>query len=168
MALLKTLTISRLELFAALLGVKLIDQILKSRLPAMPVYYWSDSQIVLCWIKKNPKDLQVFVANRISQIQQSSNVENWYYVNTKENPADLASRGVLPENLTNSKIWWEGPEFLYGNLEPSLTSIDDCSISLPEMKQSTKIFHTREFFFYFPNFRATLNSSEQHVGACDF
>ena len=34
---------------------------------------------------------------------------------TKENPADLVSRGVKGSVLKNSKEWWEGPEFLKEN-----------------------------------------------------
>ncbi|GFU30726.1 hypothetical protein NPIL_378991 [Nephila pilipes] len=30
----------------------------------------------------------------------------------KDNPADLASRGVNPEGLANSALWWHGPSFL--------------------------------------------------------
>ncbi|CAD7094243.1 unnamed protein product [Hermetia illucens] len=36
----------------------------------------------------------------------------WRYVNTKHNPADLVSRGARPSELINSKIWFQGPEFL--------------------------------------------------------
>lgn len=131
-----------------------MNQVLKSGFPVLPVYFWSDSQIVLSWLKKSSKDLQTFVANRISQIQQGSNAQNWYYVNTKENTADLASRGVMPENRLSSKQWWEGPDFLHGNLKSSLTFIDHQSLYIPELKQSSDIFHAKEIktFFLFSRF----------------
>ena len=28
------------------------------------------------------------------------------------NPSDLGTRGVDPEKLQNSNLWWEGPKFL--------------------------------------------------------
>ena len=36
----------------------------------------------------------------------------WHYCNTKENPADLATRGLSPQGLQASKLWLEGPAWL--------------------------------------------------------
>ena len=30
-----------------------------------------------------------------------------------ENPADCASRGVLPSELVNHPLWWTGPDWLH-------------------------------------------------------
>lgn len=38
---------------------------------------------------------------------------NWSYVSTKENPADLCSRGVKARDLVNNSLWWHGPQFLF-------------------------------------------------------
>ncbi len=34
------------------------------------------------------------------------------HVRSKDNPADLASRGVLPSRLLDSSLWWSGPPWL--------------------------------------------------------
>jgi len=34
-------------------------------------------------------------------------------VDTKENPADEASRGLSAEELVNSPRWWSGPDVLW-------------------------------------------------------
>jgi len=40
-----------------------------------------------------------FVVNRVEVIRNNSPVEQWYYVQSKENPADIASRGIKASNL---------------------------------------------------------------------
>ncbi|XP_018406150.1 PREDICTED: uncharacterized protein LOC108782373 [Cyphomyrmex costatus] len=75
-------------------------------------YYWSDSSIVLQWIKCTNKKLPVFVAHRIGEIQESTAAVDWNHVGSKENPADLVSRGISPKELRNSQLWWEGPAWL--------------------------------------------------------
>ncbi|XP_072389595.1 uncharacterized protein [Diabrotica undecimpunctata] len=92
---LKSVTIPRLELCAALLGAQLTNQTINAISSTVPVYMWSDSQIVLCWIKKQPNQLQTFVSNRVAKIQNLTSNFMWSYVSTKENPADLASRGIV-------------------------------------------------------------------------
>lgn len=76
------------------------------------MFKYSDNQTVLAWIKSHPNHYNVFVANRITEIQGLTNPENWFYVSTDENPADCASRGIFPSELVNHKLWWYGPEWL--------------------------------------------------------
>lgn len=102
---LKSVTIPRLELCGAVLLVRLMKQFVKSLSVETICYYWSDSKIVLSWLKLHPRNLQVFVSNRVSEIQSTSNINNWDYVFTNENPADLGSRRVYPENLLRANIW---------------------------------------------------------------
>lgn len=71
--------------------------------------------MALSWIQTEPSFLQIFVANRVAKIQSLTNLSDWRYVNSKLNPADLASRGVNVENLSCSSIWWSGPQFLQQN-----------------------------------------------------
>lgn len=58
------------------------------------------------------KHFHTFVANRVSTIRDATNVSQWRYVNTKENPADDESRGVKVEDLLNGGRWTGGPKFL--------------------------------------------------------
>jgi len=39
-------------------------------------------------------------------------ISNWRHVTTKQNPADLVSRGTTPAALVRSEIWLTGPDFL--------------------------------------------------------
>ena len=54
--------------------------------------------------------LPTFVKNRIKEIH-TANTE-FRHVDSKENPADLPSRGISVNELINSKTWWHGPQWL--------------------------------------------------------
>lgn len=72
---LKSLTIPRLELSGALLLTSLISGVKKSlTINVSRIVYWTDSTIVLQWIKSSPHTLKTFVANRGSEIQTKSNI----------------------------------------------------------------------------------------------
>ena len=55
----------------------------------------------------------MFVANRIQLIRDHSEVRQWRFVDTKENPADDASRGLDGPTLLRQQRWLEGPDFLW-------------------------------------------------------
>nr|CAH7715718.1 unnamed protein product [Callosobruchus chinensis] len=109
---LKTITVPRLELCAALLGSHFMGVVCNSLGTEVPTSMWSDSQVVLCWIHTEPNLLQVFVAIRVAKIQSLTESCSWMYIDFKQNPADLASREVLPEQLISSAKWWSRPQFL--------------------------------------------------------
>ena len=77
-----------------------------------PAIFWSDSQNVLLGIHGHSRDFKPFVANRVGEIQTSTNPEQWRYIPTSLNPADILSRGMTAANLEHCDRWWKGPEFL--------------------------------------------------------
>lgn len=109
----KSVTIPRLELTAAVLAVQM-DLMLKAELK-MPLHesvFWTDSTSVLRYIKNEDKRFHTFVANRIAVIRDATAASQWRYVGSKENPADVASRGLkTAEFIQDRRI--EGPKFLY-------------------------------------------------------
>ena len=111
---LKTLSIPKLELTAAVLAVRL-DILLRKELKLDDCIstFWSDSTSVLLTIKNSTKRFPVFVANRISIIESHSNVTDWRHVPSELNPADLATRGCSAEALLSSDYWFMGPRFLW-------------------------------------------------------
>ena len=74
--------------------------------------FWSDSQNVLWWIHGHSRDFKPFVANRVGEIQTSTDPEQWRYIPTSLNPADILSRGMTAADLAKCDRWWKGPEFL--------------------------------------------------------
>lgn len=107
-------SLPRLELNAAALLVELMKQILES-LDHLDVtcYAWTDSTVVLGWLASHPKKWKTFVANRTSAILDFLPRSSWHHISSSENPADCASRGVLPTELVDHKLWWTGPSLLY-------------------------------------------------------
>ncbi len=111
---LKGLTIPRLELCGALLLANLLVSVAQDlSIPLPQLYAWCDSSAVLGWLNINPKNLPTFVGNRVNQLIQKTPPEQWRYVETSLNPADLASRGTTPQELLQSELWWEGPSWLH-------------------------------------------------------
>ena len=106
-------SIHKLELSAAELLSNLlvtVQEVLD--IPDNDVHAWSDSSTVLSWLDGRPKDYKVYVTNRINLILKRTRPQTWLYVPTKSNPADCASRGLMPADLLNHKLWWEGPDWL--------------------------------------------------------
>ena len=108
----KTVTIPRLELCAALLGTQLATAIISATQLRIPITYWTDSTIVLCWINKTPSHWKTFIANRVSSIQQVTQPAEWKFVKSQDNPADMLSRGASFQTLIRNQLWFQGPEWL--------------------------------------------------------
>ncbi|XP_037931170.1 uncharacterized protein LOC119665982 [Teleopsis dalmanni] len=76
-------------------------------------YLWTHSQIVLSWINNHPGKLPVYVAHRIVKILRLTIPEQWSHVLSKQNPADILSRGLKPREFSSCYMWLYGPLFLY-------------------------------------------------------
>ena len=110
---LKPSTIPRLELSGALLLSQLLHTIKTIlNIPDQHVHAWTDSSIVLAWLDGQPRDFRVYVSNRVASILQVTSPQAWRHVPTAENPADCASRGMMPAELLTHDLWWGGPNWL--------------------------------------------------------
>lgn len=110
-------TVPKLELCGALLLAQLIEhvyKILHHKIEIASSTAWCDSTIALTWIHTSPHKLQTFEGNRVSQIQGMLPDTTWKYVPSALNPADSASRGLLPSELITHNLWW-GPSWLKSN-----------------------------------------------------
>lgn len=136
---LKTQTINRLELNAALLLVKVIKSLefLSKRLCIDNIYLFSDSAVVLSWLQTPPYRLKIYVANRVTQILEISEPNQWRHVVSEKNPADLASRGILPNQLVNNGFWFRGPSFLQKSPDTWPKPLINLEETLPELKPTT-------------------------------
>ena len=103
---LKPVTIPRLELTAAVVASK-IGCILRKELECKEVKetYWTDSKTVLGYINNDARRFHVFVGNRVQEIRDKTSREQWRYIETKQNPADIASRGSSVQELIDNRLW---------------------------------------------------------------
>ena len=103
----KELTITRLELVAGHMAANLVNNV-KDALKGFPVesvHCWLDSTVALHWIKGGG-DYKQFVSNRVRKIKEKEYIQ-WRHVGSKENPADLGSRGgevPYPESWPTSIV----------------------------------------------------------------
>ncbi|KRZ28867.1 hypothetical protein T4C_8238 [Trichinella pseudospiralis] len=111
---LKSVTLPRLKLVAALVTAKLISHVKRViDLNIDRVCCWSDSQITLCWIRNVARTWKPFVKNRVESIHELVKPEDWRYCPTKDNPADVITRGTTLKKLKDNNLWWNGPKWLH-------------------------------------------------------
>lgn len=106
------ISLPRLELFGGVVAVELANKLGNALgMTLADTTYWTDSEVTLNWICSE-KHYKTFVENRVASVKRCSKVKDWRYVNTKLNPADVLSRGMLPSALLKCSLWWKGPSFL--------------------------------------------------------
>lgn len=126
----KQLSLPRLELQASVLLARLIASVRDAKfLSFNSIHCWTDSTIVLSWLKQHPSNWKTFVGNRVSEIQTLLPNCEWRHVPSVTNPADLSSRGIDAENLINSELWWKGPIWLSSDITdwPMLSEAQLCT-----------------------------------------
>ena len=77
------------------------------------LYFWTDSQVVLKWIVNPALRLVRFVKRRIDKIYRVGFVDNWNYVCSSFNPADVGTRDDSLKGFLSHAVWIKGPSFLH-------------------------------------------------------
>ncbi|XP_058481739.1 uncharacterized protein LOC131457006 [Solea solea] len=132
----KVTTIPRLELTAAVVSVA-ASNTLKEELGLADIdeYFWTDSKVVLGYINNEARRFHTFVSNRVQKIHLSTAPQQWRYVSTNNNPADLASRGSNASEILTSR-WLSGPHFLWEKeIPPAVDVVTEVQIGDPEVKR---------------------------------
>lgn len=134
---LKTLTIPRLELQAAVLATRLHQTIKANHnLFVTQTIFWTDSRTVLQWLRSTQRRFRPFVAHRVAEVLDSTHESQWRWLPTKDNVADDATRCRTPSQFDPESRWIRGPAFLRQDEDvwpvmPAVETGDD-SDELPE------------------------------------
>lgn len=111
---LKLVMIPQLELTAAPLASRMDTMLRKElQMELADSIFWTDSISVLKYINNKTTKFRTFVSNRISEIGKVSNARQRRYVNTINNPADMASRRLSVNSFLKKQIL----QFLLGPQE---------------------------------------------------
>ncbi|XP_053402855.1 uncharacterized protein LOC128558076 [Mercenaria mercenaria] len=109
----KQTSIPRLELSGAVVASRLYTLVADElEIDIDSVTFWTDSMIILGYIKNETRRFKTFVGNRVSEIHDVTSRDQWRHVDTASNPADVASRGMHASDFKTMKFWMHGPEFL--------------------------------------------------------
>ena len=89
----KFVSIPRLELQAAVLATRMFKMLREElELNISTTYLWTDSEIVLHYLRNERRRLQTFVANRVEEIKEHTLLEDWHHVPGSLNLADFVAR----------------------------------------------------------------------------
>ncbi len=109
-------SISHLELQVAVIEVDMVAQInsnLDQEFGMDGVHYWTDSSnVLLCWLNNETRDLETFVANRVAQIHHETHLAHWKHIPSALNPADVITRGLAVKQLQEQALRWYGLQFI--------------------------------------------------------
>ncbi|XP_075163025.1 uncharacterized protein LOC142235646 [Haematobia irritans] len=110
---LRVISIPRLELMAALIGTRFANTIISNHsIKINRKYFWSDSRTVLSWLTYNNKKYHQFVALRVSEILETTELGEWNWITGKENVADEATKWARKPDISAESRWFKGPNFL--------------------------------------------------------
>ena len=104
----KTVSISQLQLVAATMAAH-VDTVLRRELDGLDgeSFFGTDSLVVIYMIRNTSKPFPVFVSNRLSEIEEASNLDQWHYVESACNPADDGTRATTVNQSLGR--WLSGP-----------------------------------------------------------
>lgn len=109
----KQTSIPRIELCAAVMSCRLRMKIVSELdWKFEKVYHIVDSEIVRAQIQKDSHKFKSFVGTRVAEIQRESDPNDWWWVSSQNNPADMLTRSVSVEDIGSNSVWQNGPEFL--------------------------------------------------------
>lgn len=92
-----------------------------------------------------PSHWKTFVSNKVAAIQYKVPLAAWNYVHTKDNPADLISRGYDMELLPSHSLWWNGPSWLLEWKENKKCSTNEFETSFESKPQKITLLTNNTF-----------------------
>ncbi|XP_062539103.1 uncharacterized protein LOC134207395 [Armigeres subalbatus] len=132
---------TRLELSAAVLGARLSKSVVENHtLLINRKVFWSDSCTFLSWLRSDPRKYRQFVAFRLTEIHDLTQVDEWRWVPSRSNVADEATKWGKGPNIASDSRWFQAPEFLYQNPEKWPKQ----SPKIPETEEELRPLHLHQ------------------------
>ena len=104
----------RLELSGRVKGIEVkLDLQQSIKKPFREIRIWTDSHCLLKWVWNDTIVHKVYVSNRLAKIHKSSEKEQWKFVDSERNPANLCSRGIKADDKKKWDFYLKGPPFLW-------------------------------------------------------
>lgn len=163
-------TIPQMELTAIQIGMKLMQYLISTlKWKFAKTVLWSDNEASLQWIRNGNSNI-TYVQNRVKDILSMKDGVDILYVPTKENPADLLSRGMTWKQFIASSLWFHGPGWLTAGEWPSqkphvmvneVTTVKGEEVLSPilpyEEISLSRLLLITKFIFRFLNLKFKLN-----------
>ena len=107
----------------------------------------------------DPRSLKQFVMFRVGEVLESTNVTQWRWVPSKENPADLATK----PSSKSMQLWLDGPQFLRQPMATWPTCEDLSGGCKEEIRREWVQYHKKcdtvpIAFDYFSNWKSLYRS----------
>lgn len=132
----KLCTIPKMELEALALLSLLMSELKSSFIGIkLECVAYTDSNVVLAWLRRSEEVENKFVKKRIRQIKKILAPGAVHYVKSTENPADAASRGLCAKQFVqNKELWLTGPEWMKNDKLPSTPFEESVTTHVTEVK----------------------------------
>jgi hypothetical protein len=103
----------RLELMSCLIAARMKNTVvnLHGELE-FKSFLWSDSEIALRWVKNPNQKLPKYAISPIEEILELTSPDEWRYVDSKNNVADIATKFRPFDFGDFNSEWFQGPKFL--------------------------------------------------------
>lgn len=130
----RKITIPSSELISMVMGVRLAESIKKSTIWKFErIYHMTDSKCSLATLSKENSALGEFSGNRVAEILDSTEINQWYHIKSNDNIADLGTReNATVADVDEGSAWQIGPSWMYLPLEEWPVTQDVGRNTVPE------------------------------------
>ena len=131
------MTLPRAELFAATLNATtghVVSTSLGQRVTGRVSLI--DNQVSLHWISSVHTKLKQWVRSRVVEINRLTDKNDWYYVESKDNTADLGTRkGAKISDVLDDSVWVNGPNWATQERDAfPVKSVHEIKLSADDLK----------------------------------
>ena len=109
-------SIPKSELRSALLAATLCHAIyrqLKDHI--VDLLFVSDSAVSLFWLTTDSRPLQATIRSTVIEIRRLTDINKWYHVPSEHNVADIGTRSVTLQDISETSHWQKGKPWMNGD-----------------------------------------------------